>query len=87
MKTENGFEYEISKSALDDAELLDDLIEMDEGNIKPAKRVAAGLIGAEGQKRLYDFCRDEKTGRVSLKDVYTELTYIITHLEGAEKNS
>lgn len=86
MKTETGFEYTLAESVADDAELFDDLIEMDEGNVKPAKRVAKGLIGADGQKRLYDHCRGEN-GRVSLTKVYAEIVDIIQHLEGAEKNS
>lgn len=86
MKTETGFEYTLAEGVADDAELFDDLIEMDEGNVKPAKRVATGLIGADGQKRLYDHCRGEN-GRVSLTKVYTEIVDIIKHLEGAEKNS
>lgn len=87
MKTETGFEYEVAEGAADDAELFDDLLSFDEGSLKPSKRIAAGLIGEDGQKRLYDFCRNPETGRVSLTKVYQEISYIITHLQGPEKNS
>ena len=87
MKTETGFEYELAEGMADDAELFDDLLELDEGNIKPAKRIAIGVIGKEGQKRLYEHCRGEN-GRVSFQKVYSELLYIISHVnDGAEKNS
>lgn len=86
MKTETGFEYEILEGASDDAELFDDLLGMDEGNVKPSKRVAQRLIGEAGQKALYDHCRNE-SGRVSLTKVYSEIAYIIQHMSGDAKNS
>lgn len=87
MRTESGFEYTIAEGMQDDAELFDDLLAMDEGNIKPAKRVATGILGEDGQKRLYEHCRDEKTKRVSLKKVYEEISYILNHLDESAKNS
>lgn len=86
MKTETGFEFEIAEGAEDDAELFDDLLELDEGNLRPSRRVARSILGEEGQKRLYEHCRGEN-GRVSLTKVYQEIADIINQANGKVKNS
>ena len=51
-KTSSGFEYELNEEALDDYELLEDLCEMDAGNMSKMSSVMNRLIGAEQKERL-----------------------------------
>ena len=69
VKTKAGFEAEIDVNALDDMELLEDLARMDAGEQWLAARVVLRLLGADQKKKLYDFCRDPDTHRVSVAKV------------------
>ena len=75
--TSNGFRYSIAEHALDDMELLDALVDMDEGNAKGYKNAVTALLGEDQRKRLYDFLRNKKTGRVSAKAVTTAFADIL----------
>ena len=46
-KTSSGFEYELDEAALDDYELLEDLCEMDAGNVAKMSSMLNRLIGTE----------------------------------------
>ena len=46
-KTSSGFEYELDEAALDDYELLEDLCEMDEGDMTKTISVLNRLLGTE----------------------------------------
>jgi hypothetical protein len=67
--TSNGFEYEIDPEKMDDMELLDDLISIDKGDVDPLPSVMQKILGDEQKKKLYEYCRDKKTGRVSATKV------------------
>jgi hypothetical protein len=69
IKTKSGFEAVIDPAALDDMELLEDMSRMDAGEEWLAARVVARLLGAEQKRKLYEFCRNPETGRVSVTKV------------------
>ena len=62
-KTNDGFEIELSEDALDDAELLDALGGMQDGNVFDMSRLTLRLLGKEGRKKLYDHLRTPGGGR------------------------
>lgn len=66
-KTERGFEFQIEEEALDDMELLDALVDIDNGRTDKISTVCVKLLGKEQRARLYDFLRGEN-GRVKASD-------------------
>lgn len=56
-KTNDGFEIELSENVLDDAELLDALGGMQDGNVFDMSHLTLRLLGKEGRKKLYDHLR------------------------------
>ena len=64
-KTSSGFEYELDEAALDDYELLEDLCEMDEGNVAKMSSMLNRLIGTEQKEHLKEHLRTEN-GRVPM---------------------
>lgn len=87
--TSSGFEYEIENDALDDMELLDALVEMDEGAVTSYRYAIKALLGEDQRKALYEHVRNKKTGRVSAKAVFKEFGEVLTSAkeENAVKNS
>jgi hypothetical protein len=79
--TKSGFTAEISKDALDDIELLDDLERLDKGDYLAVSCVLRRLLGEKQKKTLYDFCRDPKTGRSSMTRVSAVLQELFTSEE------
>jgi hypothetical protein len=77
-KTSSGFEYSISDEALSDWEVLEALTEIDDGHYSAAVRVVNLLFDKEQKKALMEHCRDKKTGRVPQKNIFTELSEILT---------
>lgn len=75
--TKSGFEYEIDADALDDMELLEELAELDKGNVGPLADVIVSLLGEKQKKSLYEFCRDKKSGRVKATKVIRVLNEIM----------
>lgn len=78
--TSTGFEYIITDEAMNDAELLDALIESDEGNATSTMRAISKLLGVEQKKRLYEHLRDEH-GRVPIvgeRSLTSEMTEIMS---------
>lgn len=69
IKTKGGLEVIIDPAALDDMELLEDMSRMDAGEEWLAARVVTRLLGAEQKRKLYEFCRNPETGRVSVTKV------------------
>lgn len=67
-KTNDGFEIELSEDALDDAELLDALGGMQDGNVFDMSHLTLRLLGKEGRKKLYDHLRTPD-GRVPVAKV------------------
>lgn len=78
VKTKSGFKAVIDVEALDDMELLEDLARMDAGEQWLAARVVVRLLGGEQKKKLYDFCRDPQTKRVSVTKVSEVLSELFT---------
>lgn len=79
--TSTGFEYEIDKECMEDAEFLElfaVVAKGGEGSMQVFDLVRAAL-GDDQKKALYDHCRNEK-GRVPISAVTAEITDIFTAL-------
>lgn len=75
-KTSTGYKFAIEEEALDDAELVDDFVDIQEGKNIRTKDACTRLLGTEGQKALYEHCRSEK-GRVKFTVLFQELMEIM----------
>lgn len=75
-KLKNGFEYTFDEDVLNDMEFLDALYESQGKNPLRISEVITKLLGDEQKKALYDYVRDEDTGRVSPDKVTECLTEI-----------
>ena len=71
-KTKSGFVFEIDEEAKDDMELLEGLIQIDQGDLRSIPNVLVMLLGEEQKKALYDHCRGED-GVVPLDRVAEEM--------------
>ena len=71
-KTADGFEIALDENVLDDAELLDALGGMKDGDVFDMGRLAQRLLGNAGRKKLYDHLRTPE-GRVPVAAVATAL--------------
>lgn len=78
MRTASGFEFEISSGALDNWELLEDLVDLETSSAKIVP-VCRRLLGKEGTQRLKEHCRDEN-GKVSIVAMQNEIGEIFTLL-------
>lgn len=85
-KTSSGFAYVIDDDVNDDMELLEGFIALDNGDMTSLPQCITSLLGAEQKKALYDYCRSEKTGRVSSKKVIAEVGEIIKNIQSEVKN-
>ena len=76
IKIECGFSCEIQENVLDNMELLELLVEVEEG--KPAALIPSldMILGKEKRKELYGFLRTED-GRVPVKDTTVALVQIV----------
>lgn len=90
-KLQNGFRFKVDETSLDDMELLEDLAEIDKGNILKYPSAIERILGKDQKAKLYDKIRDPKTGRVTATAISEALTEIIellnTQTEDAGKNS
>ena len=84
-KTADGFEIELDENVLDDAELLDSLGSMQDGDVLAMGRLAQRLLGKAGRKKLYDHLRTPE-GRVPVAAVATALGELLRSFS-AGKNS
>ena len=85
--TSTGFRYEITDEAMNDAELLDALIEADEGNATSMMKAMNKLLGTEQKQKLYEHLRNEH-GRVPLMGERSLAAEISEIMSGdAAKNS
>ena len=93
MKTgtlDNGFKYKVDENIMRDAEFLDLLVEVDEGNILSYPKMTRKLLGADQKKKLYDKLRDKKTGLVDIELVGNSVVEILKAIGSDEdegKNS
>lgn len=83
-KTSSGFSFSVAEGAEDDMELLEALIDIDEGKLSGIRNAITMLIGEEGKKALYDHCR--VNGRVSAARVMEEVKEILESMPGEVKN-
>lgn len=63
-KLKDGFELDLDEAAMDDAELLDDFAEMNNGDAFAMSSAVKRFLGKENKKLLYEHLRGEN-GRVS----------------------
>ena len=84
-KTERGFEFEIEEEALDDMELLDALVEIDNGRTDQVSTVCVRLLGKTQRAKLYDFLRGAN-GRVKATDVSAALLEILATCADGKKS-
>ena len=84
-KTTDGFAIELNEDVLDDAELLDALGGMQDGNVFDMSRLTARLLGKDGRKKLYDHLRTPE-GRVPVTKVAAALGELLNSFT-AGKNS
>ena len=90
-KLQNGFKFKVDEASLDDMELLEDLAEIDKGNILKYPSAIERILGKEQKAKLYDKIREPETGKVTATATSEALTEIIEVLnsqtEDAGKNS
>jgi hypothetical protein len=77
-KTKTGFKYSVDEDVLDDAELLEQLVSIQEDGLGLFK-VMEKMLGKEQKAALYEHCRNKK-GKVSIESVGNELNDIFTDL-------
>ena len=82
--TATGFECDIDEEALDDMELLEDVIALDSGNVLVMPRVLSKMLSPEDKARLYDHIRTD-SGRVPTKAFAAELGSIFDSLKNKKK--
>ncbi len=80
----SGLELEIDKNFTDDMELLDAMVEADEGNGVAISIICSRILGEENKKKLYESLRVNK--RVKTTDVVPALMEIIEKVGEAGKN-
>lgn len=75
--TTSGFAFEIEDKALDSWELLEALVDVDNGHYSATVRVARLLLDKAQLDRLKEHCRDSETGIVSQNKMFAELADIL----------
>lgn len=66
-----GRDWDVNASALDDAELLETLISLDEGNPKGIFTAVRALLGDSQRKEVMEVLRNPETGVATMTD-YTK---------------
>lgn len=84
IRLENGLNLEIQDNSLDNMELLDDLVELDEGNGYAISRVVGRILDKEQKQKLYDHLRVD--GVVQISKVVDCMKEIFDKLGNAGKN-
>ena len=82
--TSSGFECDIDEGALDDMELLDDLVAIDGGDVSKFTPADKKILGDDEKERLYEHIRDD-SGRVPVSAFGVELGDIIKGLNSKKK--
>ena len=85
IKLDDGLQLEIQDNATDDMELLDDLVQIDEGKGYMMGRVLERLLGKEGKKQVYEHYREN--GKVPITKVSKALNEIFDKIGDNGKNS
>ena len=84
IRLENGLNLEVREEALDNMELLDDLVDLDEGSGYAISRVVGRILSKEEKKKLYDHLRED--GVVKISKVVDAMKEIFDKLGSAGKN-
>lgn len=85
-KTKSGFAFRIDDDVRDDMELLEGFIALDNGDMTALPKCITSLLGQEQKDKLYDHCRNKKTGRTSAKQVMAEISEILNNAKDEVKN-
>lgn len=85
-KTESGFEFEIEEKTLGDWEVIEKLVDLEDGRYSAAVSVLRRILGEDQYGRLKDHCRDENTGKITTNSMLKELSDILNSPK-EEKNS
>lgn len=78
IRLDSGLNLKVKDNALDNMELLDDLVELDEGNGYAISRVLSRLVEPEEKKKLYEHLRVDGVTAVSavvkaMKEIFDKL--------------
>ena len=84
IRLENGLNLEVREEALDNMELLDDLVDLDEGSGYAISRVVGRILNKEEKKKLYDHLRED--GVVKISKVVDAMKEIFDKLGSTGKN-
>lgn len=84
IRLENGLNLEVREEALDNMELLDDLVDLDEGSGYAISRVVGRILNKGEKKKLYDHLRED--GVVKISKVVDAMKEIFDKLGDAGKN-
>lgn len=82
--TKRGFRFAIPEVNFNDAELLELLIRVDEGETHLLLKVAEMLLGKEQKKSLYEHCRN-KDGKIPADNVIMEISNIFASCKEIKK--
>ena len=85
-KTKSGFQFSIEEEARDDMELLESIIKLDKGDYTAITDVVVRLLGDKQKEKLYEHCRDKKTGRVRVTKICDEVEAIFTAVENQDES-
>lgn len=83
-KTENGFPFSIPKNKFYDQRLIDEIAEMEDGNLLQYSKVIKTLFDKDQKEKLYKFCSRED-GTVSPDKVAEELNNIFKAIGEQDK--
>ena len=84
IRLDNGLNLEVREEALDNMELLDDLVDLDEGSGYAISRVISRILDKDEKKKLYDHLRED--GGVKISKVVDTMKEIFEKLGAAGKN-
>ena len=82
--TSSGFTCDINENNLDDAELLEMVVNIDDGDVLQIPKVLEKLLGKENKKAIYDHVRLED-GRVPFSALNQEIAEIFAGLNTKKK--
>ncbi len=85
IKLESGITLNIEDNVLNNMELLDTLVELDEGDWHAMSKTMAMILGPEEKKKLYESLRNEN-GVVPIDKVSEAMNAIFTKLGETGKN-
>ena len=78
IQLDSGLELNIQDSVMNNMELLDDLVDLDDGNGYAISRIVNRTLDREEKKKLYDHLREDGVTPVdkvveSLKEIFDKL--------------